>query len=209
MTTPIVVLGGGGHARVVIDAAQWAGLVVLGYAAPERSQTTDALGPKWLGDDPVALEAHRDAAFVLGLGHQGLRKAIAALVASARVALADVVHPRSVVSQRAELLGGCAIMAGAVVNSGARVGLHAIVNTGAIVEHDVTLGDLVHVCPGAVLGGGVQVGAGATIGLGARVRDHVSIGAGAFVGMGAVVVSDVAPGAMVVGVPARPQRTAT
>jgi UDP-perosamine 4-acetyltransferase len=92
----------------------------------------------------------------------------------------------------------------AVLGAAARVGRFCIINTGAILEHDVAVAEGVHCAPGCVLPGGVTVGAGALIGAGAACRPYVVIGAGAVIGVGAAVVEDVAPGAVVGGVPARP-----
>jgi UDP-3-O-[3-hydroxymyristoyl] glucosamine N-acyltransferase len=95
------------------------------------------------------------------------------------------------------------VLAGAVVNTGARIGNHCIVNSGSIVEHDCELGEFAQVGPGAAVGGGARIGPGAYLGLGCRVRDHRTIGARALVAMGAVVVRDVADDERVAGVPAR------
>lgn len=210
----LVVLGGGEHARVVIEAARsipgaWR---VVGLADPGPVERTLALtGVAHLGDDAafaaryLATDAGDRPWLVLGIGLPAGVNARAALVRrfGADAAWATVVHGAAWVSPSATVGAGTVVLAGAVVNAGATLGRHSIVNSAAVVEHDVTVGDGAHIAPGAVLGGGVIVGADAMIGLGAIVRDHVCVGAGALVGMGAVVVADVAPGATVTGNPAR------
>jgi acetyltransferase EpsM len=208
---PLVVLGGGEHARVLIEAArsrpeEWS---VVGVVDPSPSAMamTD-LGVAYLGDD-AAFDAASPSDvdeppwLVIGVGgvDPGPRRTLAERYG--RSTWATVAHAASWVSPTAVVEPGAMIFAGCTVNAGARVGRHAIVNSGAVVEHDVTLGPFAHVAPGAVIGGGASIGAGAFVGLGARVRDHVTIGDDAIVGMGAVVVADVPPCATVVGVPAR------
>lgn len=208
MRARIVVIGGGEHARVIIEAIRTGSAAqdVIGFVDPEScEETVRRLEVPRLGDED-ALERHEGALGVLGFGSlEGRERRREAVLRLSPVlsGWASVVHPSAQVSPTAFVAEGAVIMAGAVVQTGARVGAHGIVNSGAVVEHDAVLGEHVHLAPGAVLGGAVQVGAMAYIGLGALVRDHIRVGAGATVGMGAVVVRDVPPGARVMGVPAR------
>jgi acetyltransferase EpsM len=208
---PLVVVGGGEHARVVADAARtrpetWR---LVAFADPDPAvDAADRLGLPNVGDD-VALLAWLEGThdlerpwLVLGVGSIGVRQAIIDRLGEP-TEWATVVHAAAWVSPTATMGPGAVVLAGAVVNSGADVGAHAIVNSGAIVEHDVTLGPFTHVAPGALLGGGTRTGEGSFLGLGARVRDHVVIGDHAVVGMGAVVTDDVAANATVTGSPAR------
>jgi len=209
----LVVLGGGEHARVVIEAAQsrpsdWD---VVGLVEPGRAtRTRDLLGIAHLGDDRTfadrlsVLPADERPWLVIGVGgiDPSVRRRLAAKFDSL-IRWATVVHASAWVSPTAELGKGTVVLAGSIVSSGARIGTHAILNTRAVVEHDVAVGDFAHVAPAAVLGGAAEIGAGTFIGLGALVRDHMTIGAGATVAMGAVVVGDVPDGASVMGVPAR------
>ena len=217
----LVVIGGGEHARVVVDAARsrpdaWA---VTGVVDPDPPPRTLAMGVEHLGDDDrflarlVAAEADDRPALVLGIGGTVVAGPNRGGPGDPRRRLVDrygsvaewatVVHAAAVVAPTAELGLGAVVLAGAVVNPGASIGNHAVVNTGVVVEHDVIVGAFAQLAPAAAVGGGARIGEGAFIGLGSRVRDHVSVGDGAVVAMGAVVVADVPAGAVVGGVPAR------
>jgi acetyltransferase EpsM len=203
----LILIGGGEHARVVIEAIRsGAGQELIGFVDREPcEETTRRLGVARLGDES-ALRSHPGALGVLGFGalaSRALRVEAVKRFAPSLAGWGTVVHATAWVSPTATVAPGTVILARAVVQTGARIGAHCIVNSGAIVEHDVELGDQVQLAPGAVLGGGARVGALAYVGLGAVVRDHTTIGAGATVGMGAVVVADVHDGARVLGVPAR------
>lgn len=210
----LAILGGGEHARVVIDAARsarppWEVVGIVDPGAAER--TRHLLGVDHLGDDDeyvAALDAMRPEErpdLVIGVGAIGDASARRALAArfEGRAPWASLVHATAWVAPSAALGPGSVVLAGAVVNAGAEIGAHAIVNSRGIVEHDAVVGSFAHLGPGAVLGGGATLGEDAFAGMGSLIRDHVAVGAGALVGMGAVVTADVPPGVTVVGVPAR------
>jgi len=210
MSIPLVLIGGGGHARVLAEAARSTGAFdLIGYLDRAPSPETERLiGLRCLGDDHW-LDGHDEVSLSLGVGSAKdvtQRRAIVERLALSASRWSVVVHANAWVSPTASLAAGVSVFAGAIVQTGARVDFQAIVNSGAVVEHDVEVGEFAQLAPGAVVGGGATIGACAFIGLGARVRDHVRVGAGAVVGMGSVVVSDVPPGCTVVGVPARPVR---
>jgi sugar O-acyltransferase (sialic acid O-acetyltransferase NeuD family) len=213
---PLVVVGGGEHARVVVDAARASGdWEVVGIVdADPVERTRSLLGVDHLGDDAaylasvVSVPPDRRAALVLGIGSIGIPVARRAAAARYEVAgagsWATVVHPSAWVSTTAVLGPGVVVLAGAVVNAGAVIEAQAIVNSGAVVEHDAVVGAFAHVGPGAIVGGGARLGAGAIAGMGCLIRDHVTVGPEAVLGMGAAVTADVPAGVTVVGVPARP-----
>lgn len=200
-----VVLGAGGHARVVVDALP--GGVAGGHVSPEPA--TDArLGPHLGGDHVIAALAKAGHGFVLGLGFVdggGARRRAGLLeqLAAADADLVTVVHAAATVSASASIGPGAFVAAGAVLGPDVRIGRGSIVNTRASVDHDCVIGDNVHIAPGAVLSGGVRVGADSLIGVGAVVIQGITIGAGVVVGAGAVVVADLPDGVIARGVPAK------
>lgn len=116
---------------------------------------------------------------------------------------ANVIHPSAIIALDVVLSEGAQIMAGAVVQTGCRIGINAIINTCSVVDHDCHIGDHVHISPGATLSGGVRVGENAHIGTGATVIQGVQIGRNSLVAAGAVVIRAVPDGTKVAGVPAR------
>jgi sugar O-acyltransferase (sialic acid O-acetyltransferase NeuD family) len=208
----LVVLGGGGHAGVVIQAAQsrpkeWN---VVGFVDPSAGDATAGrLGVQHLGEDDIKIAgdpAFRNCSFVLGLGSTFEARARREVVSRTRLAperWATVLHAGAWVAPSAVLGPGTVVLATAVVNPGAVVGAHGIVNTGAIVEYDAALGAYVHAAPAAVVGARTKIGDGAYLGMGCRIRERLSLGANVRVGMGAVVLRSVAEGRVVIGVPAK------
>lgn len=206
-----VLLGGGGHAAVLIDALLAGGAAItLGIleGAPARAGES-VLGVPILGDDGALAElrAAGTGYFIVAVGSVGdasVRRRLYERALALGLEPLGVRHPSAIVSRFATIGPGVQILPGAVVNARARIGRNVIVNSGAIVEHDCVVGDHAHIATGARLASTVTVGAGAHVGAGAVVRQGQAIGDGAIVGAGAVVVKDVPAGCIVAGVPAVP-----
>lgn len=202
--TAVVVIGAGGHGKVVVATLQAAGL--------EPSLVLDDAPALWGGAvlgveiaGPTA-ELHRLGArrAVLAVGGNRARGDLAAdLAAGGDVDWVTAVHPAAIVHPTVGLGPGTVVFAGAVLQPDTAIGAHAIVNTAASIDHDCRLGDLVHVAPGVRLAGGVEVGEGALLGIGCNVLPGLRIGAWATIGAGATVTGDVGDGWTVVGTPAR------
>lgn len=206
----IAILGAGGHAKVVAEAAIAAGFAVAGFVdggEPGRL----VLGLPVLGPDSDLAglaAAHGIGGAIVGIGANRLRLRLGGLVRAAGLELVSVISPAAVVSPTARIGAGTLVMPRAVINAEARIGEGVIVNTGAIVEHDCVIGEGVHCAPGSIALGGVTIGAGTLLGAGATALPGVRIGAGATVGTGAAVIRDIPDGVTATGVPARPQRAA-
>jgi len=211
MKVRCVILGGGGHAHMIIDCLLTAGSVrICGILDRDKSRWGQSIfGIPILGSDEIlgTAAARKMDHFVVGLGGPGdnrpRQKLFEAALACGLKPL-TVIHPSVICSERAKVGSGSQLLPASVVNAGAELGANVIINTGGIVEHDCVIGDHVHVATGARLCGSVRIAAGAHVGAGATVRQGICIGEEAVVGAGAVVVKDVPPRTLVVGVPAKP-----
>lgn len=205
---PLIVLGAGGHAKVLIDALRLAGRRILFTvdADPARHGGSVAGVSVRGGDDVVLAHAPETVLLVHGLGSTRQcedRRRLFERMKQRGYRFASVVHPSAVVSPSASLGEGVQVLAGAVVQPGAALEDDVIVNTNASVDHDCQVGRHSHVGPGACLGGGVRVGERTHVGAGATVIQYRTIGAGVLIGAGSVVVRDLPDGTTAYGVPAR------
>jgi UDP-perosamine 4-acetyltransferase len=200
----VVIVGAGGHAKVVIELL-WAigGIEVVGLLAERAGQ--GPFGLPVLGDDGLlpVLRTQGVVAALVALGSNALRDRIGAELHALGFLLPAVIHPSAQLSPSARVSAGAVIMARACVGPLATVGEFSIINTGAIIEHDSAIGRAAHVAPGSVLAGTVSVGERALVGAGSAVRPGVTIGKDSIVGVGSAVVANVPPGAVVGGAPAR------
>jgi sugar O-acyltransferase (sialic acid O-acetyltransferase NeuD family) len=210
MTSKVVGLGAGGHARVIMDILRCnESYEVMGFLDPKPElQGKSVLGAPVLGNDNLLpkLRGNGIRYFFLGLGSSGdtrPRQRLFELALEHGMKPINAVHPQAVISPSAELGKGITVMAGVVINACARLGVNVIVNTGAIIEHDCVIGDHVHIATGAQLASTVHVGDRTHIGLGASILQCINVGRNTIVGAGAVIVDDVPDNVVVVGVPAR------
>lgn len=188
----LVLLGAGGHAKVVAEAARAAGWSVLGFLDPGRTVGERVLDLPVLGAGDEFSQFDDDVAFVPAIGDGRIRWREFQLLRHGVGRIATVVHPAAVVSPSATVGPGSVVMAGAVVQAQTRIGAASIVNTGATVDHDCVVGDGVMIAPGATLCGGVRVGDFSFVAAGAVVIPGVTLGRSVFIGAGTVVVDDVA-----------------
>lgn len=206
---PLVMLGAGGHAKVLLSLVQAAGLSVFGVCDPElaRQGCDRWRGVKVLGGDE-SLDALDPAAVGLinGIGQlvgsTGRRRIFERLKAKG-FRFPVLVHPAAWVDASAVLNEGVQVMAGAVIQADVIVGSNSIINTGASLDHDCCLGEHVHVAPGATLCGSVRVYDRAFIASGATAIQGLTVGEDAVVGAGAVLVRDLAARLILLGPAAR------
>ena len=196
MTKPVIVIGGG-HARVVVDALRLCGISMLGICDPALPRGSEGpFGIAVLGDDKaVAAYAPEQVDLVNGVGSiesTQARRQVFETFRQRGYQFAAVVHPSAVIANDVTLGEGAQIMAGAIIQSGTTVGSDSIVNTGARIDHDCRVGNHVHIAPGATLSGGVVVGDGTHIGVAAAVIQSIKLGRNCLIGAGAVVTRDVA-----------------
>lgn len=207
----IVVVGGGGHARVIISLIKKLPQYrLLGYTAIE--QGTELLSAPYLGDDSMLeplLRKQSSCSVALGIGNvliSDQRLKIAAQLANMGFDLPVLISPAATVNEDVCIGNGTVVFDGVVIATGARIGKACILNTGCTVDHDCLVDDGVHLGPGSVLSGGVQVGNLALIGAGAVVIQNRKVAERCLVGAGATVTTNLDEAGVYVGTPARLMR---
>ena len=195
----LVIIGAGGHGKVIADAALKIGYTNICYVDDHAQGNVIGFPIIGTSEDLERLnDGNTD--FVIGIGNNSVRKAVAE---SYTINWVSIVHPSAQIAFHAEIGRGTVIMANAVVNACAKVGEHCIINTGAIVEHDNVIENYAHISPNVALGGTVRVGSLTHVGIGATVKNNTEICSGCTIGAGAVVVKSIIEPGTYVGVPIR------
>ena len=195
----LIIIGAGGHGRVIADAALKIGYANICYI--DDHVKGDVMGFPIIGTS-ADIERLNDGSteFIIGIGNNETRKTIAE---KHRVNWVSIVHPSAQIAFNAKIGKGTVVMANTVVNVCATIGEHCIINTGAIVEHDNVINDYAHISPNVALGGTVRIGLLTHVGIGATVKNNTEICSDCTIGAGAVVVKNINEPGTYVGVPIR------
>jgi UDP-perosamine 4-acetyltransferase len=208
MTVPVIIIGAGGHAKVLIYSLNALRHEIIGIFHPGTTLIGRSIaGIRVIGNDDKLLEYAPDSIeLVNGIGSIAStekRKNIFMKFKNNGYSFATVVHPSAIVMSDVQLGEGVQIMAGAIIQPGCRIGDNVIINTGAILDHDCIIGEHTHIAPGVVLSGGVHIGVASHVGTSAAVIQGIKIGENAVIGAGAVVIKNIPACSKAMGVPAR------
>lgn len=200
----IILLGTGGHAKVLADILLQKGQEIVATVSPgERSDNFPLATVSHYTEDESVHEFSPDEHYLVnGIGflpETTLRERLFVDFKEKGFSFFSVVSPHAVVSPFATLAEGVQVMAGAIIQAGTAIASNSIINTGAQVDHDCIVGAHSHIAPSATLCGHVTVGNNVHIGAGATVIQSINIESRAIIGVGANVVCNVKPSAKVYG----------
>ena len=202
-----VLIGGGGHSRVLIDLLKCLKVEINGIVDPQIEVGTRISGVEVIGDDSTVFSMSPESTLLVnGIGSVkscNARKGVFEKFTDHGYRFASLVHPRAIVADEVELNDGVQVMAGVVIQTGCLIGRNVILNTGCILDHDCQIGDHSHIAPGVTLSGGVRIGNESHTGTGASIVQYRHIGNGTTIGAGSVVVRNIGDGIMAYGVPAK------
>ena len=194
--TELLIIGAGGHGKVVADTAEACGYSNIAFFDQSWPEHTE--NGRW---KIIGKPTRSDMTMFCAVGKNDIRARIFEVYHLNNIPF--LIHPSAIISPTVKVGHGALVVAGSIVNADTSIGRGTILNTACSVDHDCMIGDFVHISPGAHLAGGVHVGDGAWIGIGAVVREGVRIGKNVIVAAGAAVVRDIEDGVRVGGVPAR------
>jgi len=208
LSKPIIIIGAGGHAKVLIDALKLLGAPILGISEQNLAKVNSEL----LGVPVICKDAELEkyppegVNLVNGLGgvkDTSLRREVFKRFKMLGYAFSQVIHPSAVISANAALAEGVQVMAGAIIQAGVRVSENVVINTKTSVDHDCQIGSHVHLAPGVTVCGNVKIGDSVHVGSGATIIQGIIVGPHCLIGAGTLVQKNVPAGATVIGVPGR------
>jgi UDP-perosamine 4-acetyltransferase len=203
----VIIIGAGGHARVLVDVLGSRGINPRGMLDPHLAPGTMVANVEVLGDDRW-LDDHLvdEPRVVIGIGSTGsvtARKNTFDLLHAKGVAILGCTHSSTILGSDCQVDSTAQVLPGCVINNSARIGANVVLYTGSIIEHDCVIDEHAYLSPGVTLCGGVSIGARSFLGARATVLPGVRVGSDVVIAAGAVVTRDVVDGATVMGVPAK------
>ena len=194
-TKPVILLGTGGHAKVLLETLRYEERNVLGLVTPDLEKGSKHLGLEVLGNDEQLQQFNpSEIVLVNGIGSlpfQQLRWNVGDKVRSWGFGFSSVIHPSAVILSDVSIDEGVQIMAGCVIQPGCSIGQDTIINTGTTIDHDCVIGERTHIAPGCTLSGGVRVGKSVHIGTGSSIIQNIEIGEGAVVAAGTTLYENI------------------
>ena len=198
MNKKVIIIGAGGHAKVIADIIRSSGDTVEGFLDDSYTEDKAFYGAFVVGKICEYERYASECCFVIAIGSNAVREKIAKEL---NCQWYTAIHPSAVVSESAKIGEGTVVMANAVINADATVGKHCIINTATVVEHDCTVGDYSHLSPRSVVCGATSIGSHVWLGTGSTVVNVVSVCDGVTIGAGGVVVRSINEAGTYVGVP--------
>ena len=200
----LAIVGAGGHSKVVAEIAQLNGWTLLDFFDDRWPALTQFSDYTVVGNIQSLYKNHTDYdGVIIAIGNNEIREKVYLALINQEAIFISLIHPRAIISSRANIGNGTVIMANAVVNPDVIIGNNCIINSSSVIEHDCIISDHVHICPNSALAGEVVVNKNAWIGIGSTVIQQINIGENVFVGAGSTVIHDIPNELKVVGTPAR------
>lgn len=201
----LILVGGGGHCKSVIDVAESAGYNILGILERPEEFGKKVLDYEVIGTDDDMAKYADHAEFVVTVGQiksPDLRIKLHKMLAEAGCGLATIISPTAHVSKYATIGEGTVVMHQAVVNADAKIGKGCIINTFANIEHDVVIGDFCHISTGAMVNGGCEVGNACFLGSQSVLANGISVFDGCIISAGSFILKTITEKGVYVGNPA-------
>lgn len=198
----LLILGAGGHGKVVADIAKSLNIYNEICFLDDNPSLTSIIGLKVLGDISLFTNYVADFEFFVAIGNANLRNKLISNILALNGRLPILIHPSAILGSDVNIGAGTVIMPGAIINASSKIGVGCILNTKCSIDHDCKLEDFVHISPNATLSGSVSIGSNSWVCAGAVISNHVEVCEDVIIGAAAAVIKNISEPGTYVGVPA-------
>lgn len=190
MKKEILLVGGGGHCKSVIDVIEQEGkYTITGIIDKKELIGQDILGYKVIGcDDDLEqlFEVYNYALVTMGqIESNALRVKLFNLLKEIGYNLPVIISPLAYVSKHASIAEGSIIMHHALINADVKIAQNCIINTKALIEHDAVIEEHCHISTASVINGGVLVRKNTFVGSNTTTKEYIKVNG--FIKAGGVV----------------------
>ena len=198
---PLLILGAGGHAKVLIEIFRLNQQKTLGIITPNLNRGSIFEGLNVIGDDDAVYKYNPEETLLINaigaMPNNQNRWHLSNLMRKKNFKFDNVIHPSSIIAADVSFAEGVQLMAGTIIQPGCKIGQDSIINTGSHIDHDTSIGDQCHIAPGVTLCGDIQIGSNVHVGTGAKVLQGIKIGDNAVIAAGTTVFKDIPSGVLV------------
>lgn len=202
MAEKLIIIGAGGHGKVIADIAK-----LIGYK--EIYFLDDDINKHKIGEYQIIgtskdIDKYKEKYdFIVGIGNNNIRKRFFLILNERKIKQPSLIHPSAVIDQTVNIGQGTVVMANVVINADSKIGNSCIINTSSSIDHDCLISNYTHISPGVHIAGTVSIGECSWVGIGATVKNNVYIGSDCIIGAGSVVIDNLLEPGTYIGVPAR------
>lgn len=208
MKRPLIIIGAGGHARVLLDTLLNQSNKIIGITNPDPNKFGHYISDiPIIGNDDLILNYCPNSIYLInGIGMmpgKSTRYQLYEKFKNHGYTFTKIIHPSAVLASNVQLLAGVQVMAGVIIQTSVVIDENSIINTRVAIDHDSFIGKHVHLAPGVTVSGGVSIGEGTFVGAGSTIIQGIKIAAHCIIGAGSVVTRDIPEVSTVMGIPAR------
>lgn len=202
MCKKLIIIGAGGHGKVVANIATLNGYKEIYFLDDDTSK-------KYIGKYQIIgttkdIDRYKNEYdFFIAIGNNQIRKKISILLLDNNIKPVSLIHPSAVIDDTVQIGYGVVIMANAVINADTMIGNNVIVNTASSIDHDCIINDYVHISPGVHIAGNVHIGEKTWLCIGSIIVNNITIGSNIIVGAGTTVIDNINNAGKYVGLPLR------
>lgn len=204
MCNKLMIIGAGGHGKVVANIAKLNGYTEIYFLDDDTSK-------EYIGEYKIVgtindIDKYKDEYnFFVAIGDNEIRERISSKLSESSIKQPVLVHPSAVIDETVQFSEGIVVMANVVINADTKISRGVIINTSSSVDHDCTIDEFTHICPGVHIAGTVNIGKNVWIGIGSSIINNVSVCDNCIIGAASIVVKDIDAKGTYFGCPARKQ----
>lgn len=196
MNKEIIIIGSGGHSKVVINSLKKSKHKIAGVIVKKLGKETSYFGHRILGDDEFIEKCNPEKILIVnGIGITPInlenRIKLNERVKELGFSFLNIIDTNAIIAKDSKILEGCQILAGSIIQPGVSIGKHTIVNTKASIDHDSIIAENCHIAPGVVVCGQVSIGKNTFIGAGTIISNNIEIGENCTIASGSHIFKNI------------------
>ena len=202
MNKDVIIIGAGGHGKVIADIAKLNGYKEIYFLDDDINK--HKIGEYQIIGTSKDIDKYKEKYdFIVGIGNNKIRKKFSLKLNERKIKQPSLIHPSAVIDQTVNIGQGTVVMSNVVINADSKIGNGCIINTSSSIDHDCLISNYTHISPGVHIAGNVYIGEETWLCIGSVIINNITIGSNIIVGAGATVINSIDENGIYVGIPAK------